>query len=181
MKNVLQRQLKRVIFMRYEEFKELVTQLCGKDSYVDIDLEGIEFYGPNGDSNSVIEALNEYYDVSISSIHIDDYVEEPGVWICYKQNKKDQIVKLEFFDPDWDDNVDGRPGVVEVYYLKNPDETKLAELKEKVEHRFDAMQKDDITDDELAAAEEFVDNIYDVNGYLLKLVDKKVIKKKGVF
>ena len=154
MKNVLQRQLKRAIFMRYEEFKSLVNELCGDESCVDLDADGIDFAGSNGDSNSVIEALNEYYDISITSIHADDCVSDAGVWICYKEKKQKEIVKLEFRDPDWDE------GVLQTYYLEEPDEEKLAELKNRVENRFENMQRDDVTDEELKAAEDFIDNIW---------------------
>jgi hypothetical protein len=48
--------------------------------------------------------------------------------------------------------------VLRTYFLANPDETKLAELKHMIERRYDM---DDLTDAEIEAREEFCDFIWD--------------------
>lgn len=167
MKNVTQKQLKCTIFMCYEEFKDLVKKLCGNEAYVGIDSYGLDFAGPEGDSHAVIEALSEYYDIHITSIHADDCEEQPGVWICFKEKKQKKIVKLEFYDPDWDCNVSHRRGVVEAYYLKNPDEVKLERLKKMVEQRYDVFSILDLSEEERKNAEEFCNNIWEhIDNYI---------------
>ena len=160
MRNANANQLKKSIFMEYESFKELVNKLCGDESCVDLGEDGIEFHGPNGDSNTVIEALNEYFNITVTSIHADDCYEYPGVWIIYKENKEPEIVKVEFYDPDWAENVKHRPGVVEAYYVEDPDEEKLTKLKAMVETRYDSLENDDLTEEEREKAEKFVDDIW---------------------
>ena len=125
-------------------------------------IDGVNSVNVNLLSNFMEVAFDEE---KVTINDITDAVKQAGYFAYIKKNndkqkKKDDVVKLEFFDPDWDENVDGRSGVVEVYYLKNPDEAKLAELKNMVEHRFDAMYREGATDEELDAAQQFVDSVW---------------------
>lgn len=64
---------------------------------------------------------------------------------------KAKLVNLEIVDNAWEDTYN-------IYVLVNPDESKLAELKQMVETRFDT---DGLTDEEIAAKEDLCDNIWD--------------------
>jgi hypothetical protein len=61
-----------------------------------------------------------------------------------------KIVKLEIKDEE----------ICDTYYLVNPDKDKLAELKHMIEHRFDYMFDENITDEEFDKAEELVSDIW---------------------
>ncbi len=68
-----------------------------------------------------------------------------------------KIVRLDIVDNDFDWRCcDDK--VLNTYYLIDPDETKLAELKNMIEHRFDT---DGLTDEEIEAKEKFCDFIWD--------------------
>lgn len=68
-----------------------------------------------------------------------------------------KIVKLDIVDNDFDARCcDDK--VLRTYYLTDPDETKLAELKHMIEDRHDF---DGLTDEEIEAREEFCDFIWD--------------------
>ena len=64
-----------------------------------------------------------------------------------------KIVRLEIVDND--EQFDN--SLLTTYLLVNPDWVKLVELKYVIEHRFDT---DGLTDEEIAAKEEFCDNIW---------------------
>ena len=68
-----------------------------------------------------------------------------------------KIVKLEIKDKYVVDNKE----LLDFYYLVNPDKKKLAELKHMVEHRFDYMYEENISDEEIMKAEELVHNIWE--------------------
>lgn len=68
-----------------------------------------------------------------------------------------KIVKLDIVDNDFDSRY-CEDKVLRTYYLTDPDETKLAELKNMIEHRFDT---DGLTDEEIEAREKFCDFIWD--------------------
>lgn len=70
---------------------------------------------------------------------------------------KARIVKLEIIDTD----VEFNTPILATIYLISPDEKKLAELKHMIEHRHDALFDENATDEEIVAAEELCDNIWD--------------------
>ena len=71
-----------------------------------------------------------------------------------------KIVKLEIVDNDTSYN----ERLLETFYLTDPDETKLAELKRMIEHRFDY---DGLTDEEIEKVEEMCDDIWGyIYGYI---------------
>lgn len=79
MKNVRETQLKKCIFKEYDEFKRDIVMALGKDTTVECDYEGISI---DCDEN-VLDVLSKYYDVEVTSIHIDD-CDIIGVWIVYR-------------------------------------------------------------------------------------------------
>lgn len=87
MKNVRTNQLKKCIFTDVEELQAILSAIYEEDIDVNISLDGLWYESKSdldiGDSD-VCQALSEYYDVNVTSIHIDDcdYV---GVWIVYKE------------------------------------------------------------------------------------------------
>lgn len=88
MKNVKENQLKKCICKKkYEEFKHDVLSALGSEVEVFCDCDGIYFECKwNGDAlctEEVLAGMSKYYDVEVTSIHIDD-CELLGVWICYK-------------------------------------------------------------------------------------------------
>lgn len=89
MKNVRENQLKKCIFMDTDEFKEIYVQVFGvydvETNQIDVEFntcEGIYFDGIS--NQDVYAKLSEYFEITITSIHLDD-CEYPGVWICYKE------------------------------------------------------------------------------------------------
>ena len=92
MKNVSPHQIKKCIFVEFEKFKEDVSKAFEEDVLVSSDYEGIYFEKKENTNSEYYDYLNfeevlykleKYYDVKISSIHIDD-CDIVGVWICYK-------------------------------------------------------------------------------------------------
>jgi hypothetical protein len=87
MKNVRTNQLKKCIFIDAEEFTAIVQAVFdNEDIKVDYPLEGLDIYTDEDcvEADDLYEKLGEYFDVTITSIHIDDcdYV---GVWVVYKE------------------------------------------------------------------------------------------------
>ena len=83
----------RVSCLRFDP--EILSKILGeiygvKCVYAHLDLDGVWFssdvdpdWGPNDEE--VCEKLSEYFDVHITSFHIDDsYC--PDVWLCYIQD-----------------------------------------------------------------------------------------------
>ena len=87
MKNVKENQLKKCIFMITEDFKEVFVNVFGEydedtnEVDVEFDYDGIYFCGISNED--VYTKLSEYFDINITSIHIDD-CDTIGVWIVYK-------------------------------------------------------------------------------------------------
>lgn len=83
MKNIKETQLKKAIFMTSEEFEELLNNL-GME--VEFSCDGITVHNSDGEvdfyDENLNESLSEYFDVTVTSVHIDDcdYI---GVWIVY--------------------------------------------------------------------------------------------------
>lgn len=78
---------KNVFVKKYEEFKHDVLSAFGSEVEVFCDCDGIYFECKwNGDAlctEEVLAGMSKYYDVEVTSIHMDD-CELLGVWICYK-------------------------------------------------------------------------------------------------
>lgn len=85
MKNVKEYQLKKCIFKEYDEFKRDVAEILGDDVKISCDYEGIYFECNEEPlyTEEVLAGMSKYYDVEVTSIHIDD-CEVIGVWICYR-------------------------------------------------------------------------------------------------
>ncbi len=85
MKNAKQSQLKKCIYKEYEEFKQDVLIALGNDVEIYRDCDGIYFECNEVPlyTVEVLAGISKYYDVEVTSIHIDD-CELLGVWICYK-------------------------------------------------------------------------------------------------
>ena len=71
------------------------------------------------------------------------------------------IVKVEIKDNDIFGMSDYPNGVLDTYYLVDPNKDKLAILKNMVEHRFDYMSAENLTNEEFEKAEELNSNIWD--------------------
>lgn len=67
--------------------------------------------------------------------------------------------------------------VYEICKNKYPDKDEFIKKMKKQKASY-VNYFEELLNDKKITKKEFIDNIYDVNGYLLKLVDKKVIKKK---
>ena len=77
MKNVKESMLKKAIFIVLEEFEKLVSDLTGTTAYHEDGYISLE--------DGVREKLEEYFDVSITSIHADGF-DVAGVWIVYRED-----------------------------------------------------------------------------------------------
>ena len=88
MKNVRESQLKKCIFLTQTEMENILSKILNKIVTVNVDLYGLsacteEDDGGDIDNNYLCEILSKYFEVNVTSIHIDDcdYV---GIWVCYK-------------------------------------------------------------------------------------------------
>ncbi len=89
MRNIRENQLKKCIFMTTDEFSKVFVDIFGEynEDTNEIDIEfdtvdGIYFCGISNED--VYIKLSKYFDINITSIHIDDF-DTIGVWICYKE------------------------------------------------------------------------------------------------
>ena len=73
----------------------------------------------------------------------------------------DKIVEVKVVDHDWDDNSSYPGGVLNTYYLVNPDPEKLNTLKKMIETRFDYGSNEVLSDEEYREAENFCDHIWE--------------------
>lgn len=90
MKNVRETQLKKCIFFLFDEFEYVlkklgITPYLGRyqisySKMIDNDEEQVE-------DIDVCAALSEYFDVNVTSIHVDQ-LDRTGVWIAYEGDKK---------------------------------------------------------------------------------------------
>ena len=91
MKNVRVNQLKKCIFVNAEEFETIVQAIFDdiKGIKVDYTFEGLDVYGDEEGvaNNDLYERLGEYFDVEITSIHIDD-CDCIGVWVVYQDKEE---------------------------------------------------------------------------------------------
>lgn len=89
MKNVEKNQLKSCIVMSTDDFKKVFTEIFGEYD-VDTNQVDVEFDAYDGiyfcaiSDQDVYEELSKYFDVKVTSVHLDDS-ETLGVWICYKE------------------------------------------------------------------------------------------------
>ena len=88
MKNVRENQLKTCIFLTTEELEEIMGKIFDTKVIIHCSLEGAWYETPLKDldinDDTLCAELSEYFDVNVTSIHIDD-CEYIGVWVCYKQ------------------------------------------------------------------------------------------------
>lgn len=89
MKNIKENQLKKCIFMTFDEFKsvieEITTGLCTVEYeygvyLVDTDI-ALETYTTW--EENILETLSKHFDVEVTSYHSDS-CDVIGVWICYR-------------------------------------------------------------------------------------------------
>lgn len=84
MNNIKHNQLKKCITLTVNEFKKIFVHIFEDNNNVDIEInayEGIYFCGIS--AQEVYTKLSEYFDVNVTSVHIDQE-DLTGVWICYK-------------------------------------------------------------------------------------------------
>ena len=88
MKNVRENQLKTCIFLTTEELEEIMGKIFDTKVIIHCSLEGAWYETPlkdlDIDDDTLCAELSEYFDVNVTSMHIDD-CEYVGVWVCYKQ------------------------------------------------------------------------------------------------
>lgn len=82
MKNTEQYQLKNAISMKYKEFLELMEKL---GFLMDYD-NGLYLADNSRTDEDAMNALSEYFDVKVTSVHVDDHA-DMGVWIVYKDKE----------------------------------------------------------------------------------------------
>jgi hypothetical protein len=98
MRNVRPNQLRKCIFLGIEELQSILSAVYENDICVDPTPDGLWYETKDGwelniDDNAICEALSEYYDIDVLSIHIDDESYDfngsssCGVWISYKEER----------------------------------------------------------------------------------------------
>ena len=90
MKNIKDNQLKKCIFMTFDEFKNLIEDVTDGLSTVEYECGGIFLSHTEKAeetdtywNESITETLSRYFDVEVTSFHSDD-CDVIGVWICYR-------------------------------------------------------------------------------------------------
>lgn len=95
MKNIKKTELLTCIYKSYDDMLEEIKEMFGPTANINISSDGIDFtYEMEdfifGETRSLpfeelAKEMTQYYDVKeITSIHVDDCIEQPGIWICYK-------------------------------------------------------------------------------------------------
>lgn len=90
MKNVRENQLKKCIFMELDEYKDLIDRVTDGLKAVEYEFGLFYMYTDKAENENtywnedIEETLSRYFDVTVTSIHADDYEEYVGVWIVYK-------------------------------------------------------------------------------------------------
>ena len=86
-KNTKDWQLKKCIFLSDNEFETIMQKSFGDDVRVEFSSDGIWVDSDSRDTiistDEINDRLSNYYGVTVTSVHIDDY-DEVGVWVCYK-------------------------------------------------------------------------------------------------
>jgi hypothetical protein len=89
MKNLKQHQIKKSAILTSEEFEYAVSEAMGVETYVHFDMDGIwyECYDKTIDNidDVVKQKLSEYFEINITSIHIDD-CDLAGVWLTFDKD-----------------------------------------------------------------------------------------------
>lgn len=82
------------------------------------------------------------------------YMYDLGILIETRRKGKDEIIRVDIIDNDesYEDRLQG------TYYLKNPDESKLQELKRMIENRFDESNE---FSDSYLAVENFIEENFE--------------------
>lgn len=95
-KNTRPNQLKKCIFLEWDEFTNLVRSFYPEAKQpaslsVEYTLEGIDIYSDEieVDDDAVRLHLSEHFGVEVTSFHADD-ADYPCVWICYKDGSEVQ-------------------------------------------------------------------------------------------
>lgn len=95
-KNIRPNQLKKCIFLEWDEFTNLVRSFYPEAKQpaslsVKYTLEGIDIYSDEieVDDDAVRLHLSEHFGVEVTSFHADD-ADYPCVWICYKDGSEVQ-------------------------------------------------------------------------------------------
>lgn len=96
MQNVTEYEQKTCIFKMLDDFEHDLAAATHNAVKTNCDLEGISFESKlNEDADIdhawILQKLSEFYDVHITSIHIDD-CDMIGVWICYKKEDTDATI-----------------------------------------------------------------------------------------
>lgn len=90
MKNIRKNQLKKCIFLTFEEFKSLVEDIT--DGLLTVEYECGGIFLPHTEKSEetdsywnkdITEALSKHFDVEVTSYHADD-CDAVGIWICYR-------------------------------------------------------------------------------------------------
>lgn len=91
MRNVKENQLKKCIFMGFDEFKSIVESLTDGLETAKYDEFGIHYKDTEKATESdtywnenMKNTLSKYFGVTVTSCHRDDDSEYVGVWICYE-------------------------------------------------------------------------------------------------
>lgn len=99
MKNISKYQLKKCIFMSFEEYRKLIFNITDGLKEVIYDFDGIRYDDTDKAEETevyhneyITETLSKYFDIKVTSVHADDAdypcIFNPnnlGVWICYKE------------------------------------------------------------------------------------------------
>lgn len=88
MKNIKDYQMKKCIFVKYDEFTRLVNTLIDDKIQVQFDNEswtGLTYSGEKDyyDNEKIWEVLSEHFGVEVTSVHYDSYA-PVGFWIVYE-------------------------------------------------------------------------------------------------
>lgn len=110
MQNVRKTQIKRSIILSNEEFDIAVRKSTGKDITPQLDMDGIWFdydedkYDIENVDDYVKECLSNYFEINVTSIHIDD-CDLTGVWIVFDKDLSPEKTKTFFEQSERDNDV----------------------------------------------------------------------------
>lgn len=88
MRNFNETMIRHCLFMNYDEYQSLISDLTNGNAYVEFPVDGIDYIScgqKDYDSNNINMLLSEYFHVKVKSVHCDDNESNIGVWIHYEE------------------------------------------------------------------------------------------------
>lgn len=90
LKNVNEKEIKKALCLSESRFNNVLERVSGGKIRAEYCLDGIIFNTTNDETIEDVDAivlkkLSEYFGVTVTSVHMDDY-DDIGVWVIYTED-----------------------------------------------------------------------------------------------